>query len=264
MQEMEELEQARALKRFALIAAHDLAQPLNTVEGALAALAGGEGGALPPEAAELLDLAAAAAARMRLRIDALMDEARAEAAPPAFARVELDALLSGCLQDLAPVIRAAGAEIRAGPLPAVRGDLALLGQALQNMLANALAHQRRDRRLLAVVEARAAGGGMVALRVADNGPGVPPERRAAAFEPFTRLQPGAEQVGAEQAGAELVGTGRPGTEQVGAEQPGTGQAGAGLGLALCALVAARHGGRAWIEDGIDGGAAVALTLPRAD
>lgn len=78
-----------------------------------------------------------------------------------------------------------------------------------------------------------AGPEMVGVRVSDNGLGIPPDQREKVFELFHRLRSDAAR------------------------------GGSGLGLSLCDRVVALHGGRIWVEDGEDGGAAVLFTLPRA-
>ena len=110
---------------------------------------------------------------------------------------------------------------------AVLGVAKLLRRAVRNLLENA----------------RRYGAGHISLslshttqhaviRVADHGPGVPPELQERIFEPFYRL-PGA-------------------TERDG---------GVGLGLALVKSIAQRHGGRAFCENQPDGGACFVIELP---
>nr|WP_319564934.1 ATP-binding protein [uncultured Rhodoferax sp.] len=109
----------------------------------------------------------------------------------------------------------------------VQGVAKLLRRAVRNLLENA----------------RRYGAGSISLslsqtpecaviRVADRGPGVPPELQERIFEPFYRL-PGA-------------------TERDG---------GVGLGLALVKSIALRHGGRAYCESRPGGGACFVIELP---
>jgi PAS domain S-box-containing protein len=113
---------------------------------------------------------------------------------------------------------------------AVHGHSGKLCQIVINLLVNA-AHAldgatRSERRV--VVRTRAVDDG-VAVEVSDTGAGMPPEVRARVFEPFFT------------------------TKQRGQ--------GTGLGLALCAKIAAEHGGRIDIDSEEGRGTTVVLWLP---
>jgi len=110
----------------------------------------------------------------------------------------------------------------------VYGDRLRLEQALANLLENALRHGEGD-----VTLAAAENGHSVALHVADEGRGFPPDFLPRAFARFSR--------------ADEARTG-----------PGT-----GLGLAVVAEIVAAHGGTAAATNLPDRGADVSLTLPSA-
>lgn len=107
-------------------------------------------------------------------------------------------------------------------------DPALLGRALDNLLNNAARYARQHIRLsFAVVD------GWQYLRVADDGPGIPPEQRVRVLEPFVQLEGGAAR--------------------------SKGQL--GLGLAIVNQIMQAHGGRVSIEDSPWQGAQVSLCWP---
>lgn len=110
----------------------------------------------------------------------------------------------------------------------VRADKPALERAVRNLLDNADRHGGGVRRV-----GVSATDDAVLVRVADGGPGVPPEDRERVFERFAR--------GSRAARGSLPG--------------------AGLGLAIVAETAARHGGSAWCSDG-DGGAVFTVSLRR--
>lgn len=124
-----------------------------------------------------------------------------------------------------------GAELAAAPdgaaLP-VRGSERLLRRAARNLLENARRYGGDD----VSVELRRSPAGMVELRVADRGPGVPEAARERIFEPFYRLPGHAEREG-----------------------------GVGLGLALVQQIAKAHQGRAHCEARPGGGSVFVITLP---
>lgn len=107
-----------------------------------------------------------------------------------------------------------------------------LRRALDNLLANALRHNRLGTRLFVELEA---GEGAVTVRVADNGEGIPPARRKTIFEPF-----------------------------VTGSDARTG-AGSGLGLAITRRILEKHGGTIRLNEKPAPGRATefVLTLPLA-
>jgi PAS domain S-box-containing protein len=108
-------------------------------------------------------------------------------------------------------------------------DPAMVERILENLLANAARHTPPDT-LVWVRVARQDQGVLIA--VDDAGGGVPPELRAALFEPF-----------------------RQGPEAP-AHTPGV-----GIGLTLVARFAELHGGRAWVEERPGGGSSFRVLLP---
>jgi two-component system sensor histidine kinase KdpD len=112
-------------------------------------------------------------------------------------------------------------------LPAVAVDHLLVGQVIANLLENADRHAPPDG---TVTVAAAIHGDRVAISVSDEGPGVPPQERAAVFNSFVRFDTGGRS---------------------------------GLGLAIAETFVRAHGERIWVEDGPGGGARFVFTLPLA-
>lgn len=112
-----------------------------------------------------------------------------------------------------------------GPI-SVRGDRLRLEQALGNLLANALVHGAGRITLTA-----ARDGDGVELRVSDDGPGMPTDFLASAFERFSRAD------------------------------PARGRGGAGLGLSIVRAIARAHGGEAHVENRAGGGLNARIVLP---
>jgi signal transduction histidine kinase len=105
----------------------------------------------------------------------------------------------------------------------------LVRSLLHNVVRNAVKY-RAERALDIVISAEPAANEMVLLRVADNGIGIEPRFRARVFGMFEQLSNRSE--------------------------------GIGLGLSLCHRIVSLHGGRIWIEDGLDrDGVALCFTLP---
>lgn len=113
-------------------------------------------------------------------------------------------------------------------LPLVKGDATLLAQLLANLLDNACKYS--DGAVEVVVRPDA---DRLRIDVQDRGPGIPVEDEARLFEPFFR------------------------------HRHETGARGAGLGLALCSVIAAAHGGELAMHRRTGGGSRFTLTLPIA-
>ncbi len=112
--------------------------------------------------------------------------------------------------------------------PAVCGDPAKLRQVIHNLLRNAedaVAGVSSPRLTVSVEPV----GERVALRVADNGPGFPPELMGRAFEPYVTTKPG----------------------------------GTGLGLAIVHKIVEEHRGSVRVENLPGAGARVSILLPAA-
>jgi len=98
----------------------------------------------------------------------------------------------------------------------IRADARRMVQVVRNLVNNALAHAESR------VEVSAARvGDAIEIRVADDGPGVPPEHVERIFDRFYRVDPSRSR--------------------------STG--GAGLGLAIAKQLVELHGGRIWYEEG---------------
>jgi two-component system, OmpR family, sensor histidine kinase KdpD len=121
-------------------------------------------------------------------------------------------------------------------LPLVRADATLAEQAVGNMVANAITHTPPDTRVL--LDATVAPQS-IALRVTDDGPGIPPDGLPHIFEKFVK-------------GTEAHPSGSDGSQ------------GTGLGLAIAKGILEAHGGTITAESpAADGrGARFIMTFPR--
>ena len=123
-------------------------------------------------------------------------------------------------------------------LPPARIDERALQLVVINLVDNALKYAP-DGETIAIKTARE--GAVIAVRVTDQGPGVPPEDRDRIFERFVR---GSRPPGHEA----LAGTRGP-------------VRGSGIGLALVKHIAESHGGRAWVEVTGGAGSTFVVTIP---
>ena len=117
----------------------------------------------------------------------------------------------------------------------VLGDLDELKAAVSNLIDNAIKYS--GQRVRVIVELASNGGSQLAVRVKDEGVGIPPSELKRIFKRFYRIP--------NSMALRVKGT--------------------GLGLFIVRSVAERHGGRAWAEsEGSERGSTFTLELPAAN
>jgi two-component system, NtrC family, sensor histidine kinase KinB len=213
---------------------HELKTPLTSVRLVLHLLLEETVGPLTPKQTELLVDARDNAERLLHIIEHLLALARLQQGKDVMAlRPEpAQALLEAAADSARPRAESRQVEltVRAAPdLPPVAADPQRLGQALNNLLDNALAYTPPGGRV--TLSAEPAGEGRVRLSVTDTGEGIPPEHLPHVFERFFRV---------------------PGQSR--------GQ-GTGLGLAIVREVVHAHGGEVACDSAPGRGTTFRLTLP---
>jgi PAS domain S-box-containing protein len=119
-------------------------------------------------------------------------------------------------------------------LPDLKIDEEQIRRVLVNLLDNAVRHTPSGGEVridASIIE----NNGQALIGVTDTGKGIPPERREDIFKKFVQLPKSAIR----------------------------GQRGMGLGLTFCKLAIEAHGGRIWVDNGPEGGAAFWFTVPIA-
>jgi signal transduction histidine kinase len=208
-------------KRFLVDAAHELRTPIAILQTRLESIS------LGPDSARVLE----DVARLSTLADQLLDLQRVDQQADRQLDVDIVAIGSKVVADLAPLAIAADYELSfesAAESIHVRGDPGSLERALTNLVQNAIQYGGR-KGLIAVRVDRPA-----TISVTDDGPGIPSPHRERVFEPFYRLD----------------GRSR----------------GAGLGLNLVQEIVRRHDGAVVILEGGSGGACVEMAfkpVPRA-
>jgi signal transduction histidine kinase len=205
--------------------AHDLRTPLRSINGFAALVRDEEGAALSSAGRDALERIVQASTRMgRMLSDllALLEVVRLDLHP---SEVDMVALAEDAA--LALGLRAGGVQLQVDALPGAWGDAPLLRQALHHLLDNAAKFSRQALPPQVRVGYDAA---QRAYLVRDNGTGFDPAQATRLFEPFQRLH----------------------------NDPA--QPGLGIGLAIVARIAQRHGGRVWAESTPGAGACFWLRL----
>jgi PAS domain S-box-containing protein len=230
-----ELERSnKALEQFDYIVAHDLRAPLRTIKSYIQKLAERLTDVLDVETSDYFNRSINAADRMRILIDDLLtwSRVRTQTAPltPTNARAALGAACANVHAD----VEQCGASIEAEmDEPRVLADETQLVQLFQNLLSNAL--KFRAARPPCIRASAKRQGDVWLFSLQDNGIGIEPQYLKRIFGLGERLNSIKKF-------------------------PGN-----GIGLATCAKIIERHGGRIWAESpGLDEGSTFSFTLPAGD
>jgi signal transduction histidine kinase len=215
--------------RFVGDVSHELRSPLTTLVTSVEVLAARRK-ELSPRGQQALALVEGELGRFRRTLDDLLQLARIDGAGA------MDAAQPVSMSELVrEVLASTGRSVELSADPdddtTVTGDKLSLERAVSNLLDNADRHAGGPK---AVHVDR--DEDRVLVIVDDGGPGVAIEDRERIFERFARGQGASRR-----------------------SLPG-----AGLGLAIVAETATRHGGAAWCSDAPDGGARFTLSLPVVD
>ena len=217
-------------RRFLADASHELRSPLAAIRTNVETLLRGVD-ANPDERDETLRAIARETDRMGRLVADLLALAHADAGRPLERRlVALDSLLLDVYQQQRRLAGSVRLELGDLEQVEVNGDPDRLKQLLLNLVDNALRYtQPGGTVVLDLIRL----DGQAALRVRDDGPGIPPEHLPKIFDRFYRVD-------------------RTRTRQAG---------GTGLGLAICKWVAEAHGGRIEVESQVGRGSVFTVLLP---
>jgi signal transduction histidine kinase len=218
------------LEQFAIVASHDLSEPLRKIRVF--------GGRLEREKLtdeqkqDFLRRLQDSADRMMLMIDNLLLYARIGQQRNTQIEVDLTSIVQKTVADLNLLIQETQGSVHIDPLPTIQADAIQLQRLFQNLISNALKYHRQGVSPVVLITAQEDKEN-VQIRVQDNGVGIAPKDIERIFNPFQRLH------------------GRD-------EGSGT-----GLGLAISRKIMRYHHGTITAESTVGAGTTFILTFPRA-
>jgi two-component system phosphate regulon sensor histidine kinase PhoR len=191
----------RIRRDFVANVSHELRTPLTAIRGYVEAL----GDATPEESRGFLEIITRHTLRMERLVRDLLRLARIEGGQETLDRVpcSIDGLLGAVEADLATLLSSKQLRIDRTIAPdaaTVPGDPNKLQDVLRNLLENAANYSPLGGRIAVSVSA---ADGRVQLRVADDGPGIPPADLARVFERFYRVDKARTRDGGDPGGTGL-------------------------------------------------------------
>jgi signal transduction histidine kinase len=215
-----------SVRLFGRGVAHNMREPLRRIESATKALA-----AAPLDGAHRERFAAleAGVADMNVMMDAMQRQLDLRETQLRTTAFDLAEAVEAAAGELREEILSSSARVVLGPTLSVVADRALVTRAVRGLIENALRYGGDAPTISISCQDE---DGMVAISVADDGPGLPRHLHARAFEPFSRLD------------------------------NARGVRGGGMGLAECRKIAELHGGTIAIDPDYDVGLRVLVNLPQ--
>jgi len=212
---------------------HDLRTPLSSIKASASGLLAEGAHYTEAQSEEMIRTVVEEADHLNQIVSNLLDLARmrAGALVPTMKPIFIEDVIGSVLRRMRRGLQeiTVRTNIRA-ELPPIEADPIQIEQVISNLLENAIRFSPGDSELQI---SAASWQGVVQVRVADHGPGIPSEDRERVFQEFYR------------------------------RDAGRGRGGTGLGLAIARAVVLAHGGRIWAEAAPGGGTAIVFELPAA-
>lgn len=229
----EELQRSnQALDDFAAIASHDLQEPLRKIIAFSTRIKDLYAASLDERGTDYLERMQKATLRMQTFIHDLLEFSRVTTKAKPFEPTNLKDLVVDVLHDLEARIAQTKGSVEIMDLPLLDADPFQMRQLFQNLIGNALKfHRPGVSPVVKVSASKKPKKNAWRIEIADNGIGFDIKYLERIFKPFERLQ------------------GRSQYE------------GSGIGLAICAKIAVRHGGVLTAKSTPEEGSSFILTLP---
>jgi two-component system phosphate regulon sensor histidine kinase PhoR len=237
---LEDVSELRRLQRiraeFIDNLSHELRTPLTTIS-LLAETLAADAASLPPKAAERVTRIEVETGHLVQMVNELLDLSRIEVGTPTVVRddVNLGRLAASTADRIRLYAERQGVslEVEAPPgVPVVRGDGERLGQALLNLIHNAVKFSSPGSTV--VIRVTPAESEVV-VAVEDHGQGIPRSALPRIFERFYKVDRARTR----------------------------GEGGTGLGLSIARHVVEAHGGRIWVESEEGAGSVFSFAIPLA-
>lgn len=224
----------KSLNEFALIASHDLKEPLRKIICFGEILKQNHTKLMDNIGLDYLARLLKATDRMQKYIDNLLEYAQVRESNPEYTEVDLNQVACEILDDLSERIKESGGTVKIKKLPVLKADRFQIQQLLQNLTSNALKFHKPEIPPEIVLDSRKTDDHFLEISVTDNGIGFKPEDLPTILKPLYRLN----------GRSEFEGT--------------------GMGMAICNEIVKSHGGTIAVRSAPGEGTTFLITLPIGD
>jgi PAS domain S-box-containing protein len=226
----------RDLEDFAMVASHDLQEPLRKITAFSERLEEKIDPVLDETGRDYMNRIRDATTRMQTMLNDLMAYSRVNTLAQPSAQVDLNQVLAEVVSNLEIRIEASGGEVLVGDMPSIEADALHMKQLFQNLIANGLKFHKPGVPPVVRVTCELVGGRnwreeRVQIMVEDNGIGMDEQYIDKIFQPFQRLHGRFEYEGS------------------------------GMGLAICRKIVERHGGSIDVSSAEGQGTRFVIALP---
>ncbi len=224
-------EAIKELESFSYSVSHDLRAPLRHIQGFTTMLEKLLGSNLDEKAKHYVNVIVSSTEKMSALIDDLLKFSRMGRAELSRADIDMNQLVENAISGLQPVLNDRKINWKISKLPPTEGDSGLLGQAVINLISNALKFTKNEKEAVIEIGSYIGEDDHTVYFVKDNGVGFNMKYHDKLFGVFQRLH----------SEDEFEGT--------------------GIGLALVSRIISRHKGKIWGESDINKGAIFSFSLP---
>jgi light-regulated signal transduction histidine kinase (bacteriophytochrome) len=216
------------LETFSYSISHDLRAPLRAISS-YSQMMIDDGVAVTGDSAQMLQAINRNSLHMSQLIDDFLNFFRVGQQEVNVTAIDMDAAVKDAILGLRNELGKHPVQFKISPLPPAKGDRAMVGQIVVNLISNSVKFTQQVKKPVIEVSSEP-GSNPPIYRVKDNGAGFNMEHYSKLFGVFQRLHNRTDF-------------------------PGT-----GIGLAIVQKIVQRHGGRIWAESKVNGGATFYFTL----
>ena len=203
------------LDNFASMAAHDLKAPIRSVSAFADVLAETSADDLSEEGVEQLNFIGSSVSQLSTMIDDLLSLSRLDAKLPPPKEADLNEIVSEVELLLSDLLKRTNAKIVVeSTLPKVMGHTSLLSQLFQNLIKNAIVHNKTENNAVIKIKSTLQNDNSYIVKITDNSGGIPEYIVPTMFDLFSSTNK---------------------------------NTGNGIGLATCKKIVNHYGGKIWVD-----------------